>query len=88
VGEAIQSALDQTYCHAAVIVVDDGSTDGSLDAIKSFSGKIRWQAGRNCGADAARDRVPEVRRGQSPSGRWRSDGLAGVTRALGESLAP
>lgn len=36
VGEAIRSALEQTYPHIEVIVVDDGSTDHSRATIDSF----------------------------------------------------
>ena len=38
--EAIDSALNQTYAHIEVIVVDDGSTDESPDIIQSYSNKI------------------------------------------------
>lgn len=36
-------------------MVDDGSTDGSLDEVKRFDGRIRWVTGRNRGASAARN---------------------------------
>ena len=38
--EAIDSALKQTYCNTEVIVVDDGSTDGSLEIIASYGRRI------------------------------------------------
>jgi glycosyltransferase involved in cell wall biosynthesis len=56
VARAIQSVLDQDYPNLEVIVIDDGSTDGSLDVIKSFGDRIRWQTGPNRGACAARNR--------------------------------
>ena len=55
VGAAITSALDQTYPNVEVIVIDDGSTDGSLNVIQSFGERIRWQSGPNRGACAARN---------------------------------
>ena len=38
--DAIESAIAQTYPHCEVIVVDDGSTDGSLDIIASYGDRI------------------------------------------------
>ena len=36
VGEAIESALVQSYRNIEVVVIDDGSTDGSSDVIKGY----------------------------------------------------
>lgn len=64
VGEAIESALAQTYPNKEVIVIDDGSTDGSLEVIKSFGDRIRWETGPNRGGSAARNRGLELARGE------------------------
>ena len=63
VGEAIRSAVGQTYGDKEVIVVDDGSTDGSLGVIKSFGDQIRWESGPNRGGNAARNRLLELATG-------------------------
>jgi glycosyltransferase involved in cell wall biosynthesis len=60
VGQAIQSALDQTHADKEVIVVDDGSTDGSLDVIRSFGDRIRCETGPNRGGNVARNRLLEL----------------------------
>jgi glycosyltransferase involved in cell wall biosynthesis len=39
-GDAIDSALAQTYPHTEVIVVDDGSTDSSREVIASYGDRI------------------------------------------------
>lgn len=54
IAEAIQSALAQTYPIAEIVVVNDGSTDGSLEIIKSFSG-ISVVSQANGGLSAARN---------------------------------
>jgi glycosyltransferase involved in cell wall biosynthesis len=64
VGEAIESALAQTYPSVEVIVVDDGSTDGSLEVIRSFGNRVRWETGPNRGGCAARNRGIEIATGE------------------------
>jgi len=64
VAQAIMSALAQTWPAKEIIVVDDGSTDGSLDVIKSFGDRIRWETGPNRGGNAARNRLLELARGE------------------------
>jgi glycosyltransferase involved in cell wall biosynthesis len=62
--ESINSALNQTYSRFEVIVIDDGSTDGSLEIIKSFGDKVRWESGPNRGGGGARNRGLELARGE------------------------
>jgi len=61
---AIESALAQTGPETEVIVVDDGSTDGSLDVIRRYDGRIRWKTGPNLGSNRARNRLMELARGE------------------------
>jgi hypothetical protein len=56
ISRAVQSLLEQHYPSVEIIVVDDGSTDGSLNIIRRFDGRIRWETGPNRGACFARNR--------------------------------
>lgn len=64
VERAIESALAQTCGDADVIVVDDGSRDGSLDRILRFGSRIRVACGPNRGGNAARNRLLKLARGR------------------------
>ena len=64
VGQAIESALAQTWRDKEVLVVDDGSTDGSLEIIRSHGDRIRFESGPNRGANVARNRLLELSHGE------------------------
>lgn len=55
VAEAVESALDQTYESLEVIVVDDGSKDGSLEVLEKFGDRIKVITKQNAGVSAARN---------------------------------
>ena len=52
-GAAIESALGQTYAHTRVTVVDDGSSDDSLDVARSYGDRINVIAKSNGGQASA-----------------------------------
>jgi glycosyltransferase involved in cell wall biosynthesis len=64
ISQAIESALNQTYHNKEVIVVDDGSTDNSLEVIKSFGDQIHWETGENKGGNVSRNRLLELSTGE------------------------
>jgi hypothetical protein len=64
VGEAIESALAQTHSRLEVVAVDDGSTDGTSDALRRFGERIRWESTSHRGANAARNRLLELAHGE------------------------
>ena len=53
--DAIDSALAQTYSNIEIIVVDDGSTDNSIQVIKEYGEKVKLIAQTNKGVSAARN---------------------------------
>ncbi|MGI9432307.1 MAG: glycosyltransferase family 2 protein [Myxococcota bacterium] len=52
---AVESALAQTHAPAEIIVVDDGSTDGTRAALARFGNSIQYVHQENQGASAARN---------------------------------
>lgn len=56
VGDAIDSALSLRWPDVDIVVVDDGSTDGSLDIIRSFGDRIRVLATENASQRVAINR--------------------------------
>lgn len=53
---AIDSILAQDYPNIEVIVIDDGSTDGSRDILAQYTGRIHWEAQPNQGQVATLNR--------------------------------
>jgi glycosyltransferase involved in cell wall biosynthesis len=63
VNRAIDSVLGQTYRPVEVVVVDDGSTDGTPEVLKSYGDAIASVVQDNAGPAAARNRGIRESRG-------------------------
>jgi glycosyltransferase involved in cell wall biosynthesis len=67
VAEALRSLLNQQWREVEVIVVDDGSTDGTWEVVESFAGthpKVRAVRQTNSGPGSARNRGAALARGK------------------------
>lgn len=65
-GRCMKTMLSQTYSDFELILVDDGSTDGSLDIIKKYAAqdsRIRYTTKTNSGASSARNSGIEMAKG-------------------------
>jgi glycosyltransferase involved in cell wall biosynthesis len=62
--EAIESVLAQDYHPLELIVVDDGSTDGSAQIASGFGGEVRYTYQHNQGPAVARNMGLELARGE------------------------
>lgn len=61
--EAIESVLTQTYESVEIIVIDDGSTDGTRRVSETFGDNVRYCYQDNQGTSAARNAGIEIARG-------------------------
>ena len=64
VGRAIESALDQTWREIEIIVLDDGSTDDSMEIIRRYAPRIQVRQQANSGQNVSRNRLTEMARGK------------------------
>ncbi|MBH8561048.1 glycosyltransferase [Nostoc sp. CENA67] len=62
--ETIESVFSQTFADYEIILVDDGSTDGTAEVIKSFGYRVRAEFGSNRGASVARNLGTALARGK------------------------
>jgi glycosyltransferase involved in cell wall biosynthesis len=62
--EAVDSALAQEFANFELIVVDDGSTDGTAELLEAYRPKVRLLRQENRGVSAARNRGIAAARGE------------------------
>lgn len=62
--QAVDSALGQTWPACEVVVVDDGSTDGTRGILESYGSRITWRSTPPLGGNAARNLALSLSRGE------------------------
>ncbi|WP_321476901.1 glycosyltransferase family 2 protein [uncultured Paludibaculum sp.] len=56
-GRAIESVLSQDFASLDYLVADGGSSDGTVDLLRGFEGRLRWRSENDGGAAAALQRA-------------------------------
>ncbi|WP_052691870.1 glycosyltransferase [Teredinibacter purpureus] len=64
VKQALDSALAQSYTNLEIVVIDDGSTDKSVDIVKEYGDKVTLVIQKNSGPASARNNGVEVANGK------------------------
>src|SRR6202521_5362735 len=64
VRQAVDSVLNQTFTDFELLVIDDGSTDRSLEILKSYGSKLKFIQQRNQGPEIARNTAAAVAQGE------------------------
>jgi glycosyltransferase involved in cell wall biosynthesis len=64
IAAAIESALAQTWDNTEVIVLDDGSTDSSAEAVRACAPNIRIEIQQRRGQNASRNRLTALSSGE------------------------
>lgn len=65
IGQAIESVLAQSFQNFELIIVDDGSTDGTTDFVKPFlSDRVQYIYQENAGRSCARNTAINIAKGE------------------------
>lgn len=64
IAKAVESILNQSYQDYEIIVIDDGSSDGTAQALQPYLERIRYFEQENQGVAAARNRGLELAQGK------------------------
>lgn len=64
VRETIASVFAQTYTNYELIVIDDGSTDNTLEVLRTYGDRIKVLTQKNQGAEAAKHLATTVAQGE------------------------
>jgi len=68
ISDAIESVKNQTFQNWELIVIDDGSSDGTAQIVKSFSSGderiVLYESGERLGVSAARNKAVSLARGE------------------------
>jgi glycosyltransferase involved in cell wall biosynthesis len=62
--EALQSVFEQTFQDFEIIVIDDGSTDGTVEVLRKYGDRISYIFQENNGPSSARNRGIRAARGE------------------------
>lgn len=62
--EAIESALQQDYPNIELIVLNDGSTDNTLDILQKYTGQFHWETHSNIGQAQTLNKGWEMSQGE------------------------
>jgi len=62
--QAIESILNQSYKSFELIAIDDGSTDGSAEILRSFGDRIKFLQQSNSGPEVARNTGAAIAQGE------------------------
>src|ERR1700731_5249473 len=62
--QAVDSVLNQTFRDFELLVIDDGSTDRSVEILKSYGSKLKLIQQRNQGPEIARNTAAPFAQGE------------------------